>query len=322
MTDAAKASAPLVAIVTPVYNGEKFLAETMNSVQAQTHANVVHVILDNASTDRTPEIIARYATARVPIMVVRNEKTIPIIANWNAAVAMTPPGAKYFRVLCADDLIAPTFVERLVDLAERCPNVGVVGCGVSHRGASACQAGWSADQSVWSGREAAERFFRGESLIVAHQTLFRRSALDRRRPLFDERIVGAADTDACLSLLRGCDWGYVHDELAITRDHPDTVSRTQVGKWRLHASDYLKLLENHAEFAFGPEIGREWLRRYRRYYLRQMLRWWKEREVFDKHIGALNDDASGPVLWQFLDAIADWPLARLGLRQVWTGYPF
>ena len=59
---------PLVAILTPVYNWASFLAETMACVQAQTYPNLVHIVLDNASTDATPEIINRYSGGRVPIL--------------------------------------------------------------------------------------------------------------------------------------------------------------------------------------------------------------------------------------------------------------
>ncbi len=51
------ASQPPVAVVTPVLNGEEFLAETMDSVQAQTYPNLVHIVLDNASTDATAQIV-------------------------------------------------------------------------------------------------------------------------------------------------------------------------------------------------------------------------------------------------------------------------
>ena len=72
MTKKPSDTAPLVAIVTPVYNGEQYLAEAMESVQAQTYPNLVHVILDNASTDRTAEIIESFRGRKVPLLVGRN----------------------------------------------------------------------------------------------------------------------------------------------------------------------------------------------------------------------------------------------------------
>jgi glycosyltransferase involved in cell wall biosynthesis len=314
--------APLVAIVTPVYNGAEFLDETMRAVQAQTHPNVVHIVHDNASTDATAEILTRYVNARVPVEVARNQRTLPIGANWNAAVARVPREAKYFRVLCADDLIEPEFVARTVDLAERNPTVVVVGCGLKHRAENPAETRWDVDREVFPGQEAVRRSFEGNGLVIAHQALMRRSALDHRTPFFDEGLI-ANDTDTCFHLLRSGDWGFVHQVLATTRNHPGTYSQA-VARLRMHQCDYLALLMRHAEFAFGPVEGRRWIRRYRRYYLRQVLRWriGDTRAIYDRHVSAIKHFGVRSIAWQFLDAVADWPLVRVGLRPVWTGYPF
>src|SRR3569833_2198905 len=91
---------PLVAIVTPVYNGGPFLAEAMASVQALDYPNLVHVVLDNASTDDTPQIIRRFQSARVPVITARNPTLVPLIQNWNLAVRMTPPVVCFFFFFC------------------------------------------------------------------------------------------------------------------------------------------------------------------------------------------------------------------------------
>jgi glycosyltransferase involved in cell wall biosynthesis len=316
------ARAPLVAVVTPVYNGENFLAEAMESVQAQTYPNLIHVVHDNASTDATAEIIARYAGGRVPVLVARNERTIPMGPNWNTAIARVPQDAKYFRVLCADDTMEPSFIARMVDVAERNPSVIVVGCGLKHRSDEATNMCWDADREVYPGREAAQRFFEGRGIIVAHQTIFRRDALDLVKPFLDEEMA-ANDTDTCLYLLEHGDWGFVHDVLAMTRDHPGTDTQI-VTKAYMHRCEYLALLERHAGFAFGAEDGRRWVEKYRRYYFRQLLRWRVRgaSEIFERHLKAMRRLGARPLAWEFFDAVADWPLARLGLRPVWAGYPF
>ncbi|OZB13178.1 MAG: hypothetical protein B7X53_16650 [Hyphomonas sp. 34-62-18] len=118
---------PLVAIVTPVYNGAEYLDEAMSSVQAQTYPNLVHVVIDNASTDATPEIIARYRAKRVPVIVYRNNATVSVRANFEMAVQSAPQNAAYIRILCADDIFYPTSTEEMVALGEAHPNAGVVG---------------------------------------------------------------------------------------------------------------------------------------------------------------------------------------------------
>lgn len=313
---------PLVAVVTPVYNGAKFLAEAMEAVQAQTYDHVVHVVLDNASTDETPEIIARFSNQRVPLLVSRNAKTLAMAANWNAAAQLAPAEAGYFRMLSADDLIAPDFVAKTVEVAERHRNVVAVGCNLRHRSDVTTPFGWETNRDVFPGQEAARRFFDGTGFLIAHQVLIRRRELDRRRPFFLEGLT-ADDTDACLDMFRHGDWGYVHEYLATTRDHPETDSNTSVKRLRLDACEYLILLERHAAFAFGSEEGRRWIKRYRRYYLRQLLRWRikGQRELFQRHVETLRRFGPRSLLLALADAVVDWPLARAGLRDVWRGYP-
>ena len=76
---------PFVAIVTPVYNGAEFLDATMKCVQAQTYPNIVHVVLDNASTDQTPAIVEAYRNGSTPMIVGRNDVLLSMDENWNAA---------------------------------------------------------------------------------------------------------------------------------------------------------------------------------------------------------------------------------------------
>ncbi len=77
---------PLVSVVTPVYNGEAFLDQCIESVLRQTYDNWEYVLLDNASTDRTPEIIAAYAEREPRIRVLRNPEVLPQIPNWNRSM--------------------------------------------------------------------------------------------------------------------------------------------------------------------------------------------------------------------------------------------
>ena len=107
------------------------------------------IFIDNASTDETPAIIKRYEHARTPVVAHRNERTLPMVANWNAAVSLVPIEAKYFRVLSADDLIAPDFIARTVAVAERHASIVAVGGGLSHRGEELGSAGWDPEEEVF-----------------------------------------------------------------------------------------------------------------------------------------------------------------------------
>ena len=120
--------APLVAVVTPVYNGGRYLAETLASVQAQTYPRLIHVLLDNASTDATPELIEQARGGRVPILARRNCKILPAGHNWDAAVRITPTDPEYCRVLCADDLMSPDAIAKIVAVGSKDPGIGLIDC--------------------------------------------------------------------------------------------------------------------------------------------------------------------------------------------------
>ena len=92
--------APLVSVVTPVYNGGEYLVECIESVIGQSYQNWEYLLVDNASTDLTPEIISRFASKDSRIKHVRFEEHVGAIDNHNRALrASIPPvnSARYFR---------------------------------------------------------------------------------------------------------------------------------------------------------------------------------------------------------------------------------
>ena len=193
---------PLVAVVTPVYNGAAFLSETMDCVQAQTHPNLVHVLLDNASTDETPAIIEQYRNRRVPLVVGRNLETVDVRDNWEAAVRSSPREAMYFLVLCADDLITPDAIAKMVAVAEQDSSIGLVAClwatGSDPNGQpenSRC--GLPAEITTFSGRWYVKSYLMQLHFATSPQCqLIRRVLIDEIVPFFssDKMLM---DVDAC-----------------------------------------------------------------------------------------------------------------------------
>ncbi len=115
-------STPLVSVCVPAYRAERFLAETIESVLAQTFVDWELVVLDNASTDRTGDIARSFDDPRIRIE--RNEHTLSLPENWNRVTALAR--GRYLKVLCADDLIAPTCLANEVEVLESRPEVAIV----------------------------------------------------------------------------------------------------------------------------------------------------------------------------------------------------
>src|SRR6185436_5071933 len=94
---------PLVSVVTPVYNTEKYLAECIESVLAQTYSHWEYIIVNNYSTDRTLEIAQSYADKDHRIRVQTNTQFVDIMTNHNIGVRLISPESKYCKLVCADD---------------------------------------------------------------------------------------------------------------------------------------------------------------------------------------------------------------------------
>ena len=110
-------SPPPVSLGLPVYNGEQFLAETLDSILAQTFPDFELLISDNASTDQTEEICREYMARDRRIRYSRNAENLGSAQNFNRVFELTR-GA-YFAWIGYDDPIAPTFVERCVEVLDR-----------------------------------------------------------------------------------------------------------------------------------------------------------------------------------------------------------
>lgn len=216
---------PLVWVVTPVYNGERYLAECIESVLEQTYDNWRYVVVDNQSTDRTAEIVGKYATSEPRISLSRNSQFLPIMANWNHALRSLPDEAKYCKVVHADDTLSPRCVERMVEVAESHPSVGIVtsyaawGNEIRHGGVV------PDTEEVVSGREICRATLEGRCYVFGSpSSLLLRADLIRARPSFYNEQNFHADTEACFDLLRTTDLGFVHDVLTRTRVHEEAMT--------------------------------------------------------------------------------------------------
>lgn len=108
--------APLVSVGMPVYNGERFIREAMDSILGQTFRDFELIVCDNASTDRTAEIVRAYAARDPRIRYERNDRNRGAAYSYNRVTALAR--GKYIRHAAHDDVLAPQNLERCVALLE------------------------------------------------------------------------------------------------------------------------------------------------------------------------------------------------------------
>lgn len=112
---------PRVTVGMPVYNGEPFLAQALDCLLAQSFSDFELVIADNASTDRTREICQSYAVRDPRVRYERNSENIGVDRNFNRVFNLAR--GEYFRWAAADDLCAPSLLEKCVVTLDAHPEV-------------------------------------------------------------------------------------------------------------------------------------------------------------------------------------------------------
>lgn len=232
---------PIVAVVTPVYNGAKYLAATLACVQRQTYANVIHIVLDNASTDATPAIIESFRDGPVPLIVSRNAEVLPQQDNWNAVMRLVPAEAAYVQWLCADDLIRRDAIEKLVAKAQSDPDIVCVGAtDVVHDRTMPTHL--PNGQTVENGHSFIQRVCRSEEGHFAWPAFFIRWRSSwAERPFF---LPGAPsfDCEAVLRVAAEGKVGHVPEPLIYSRHHAENYGRQLYAKsgiphfWKLEAA--------------------------------------------------------------------------------------
>jgi hypothetical protein len=104
---------PLVTVSIPVYNRPELLAETLDSVLAQTYEELEILVVDNASTDDTVAVAMSYAEKDSRVAVHQNTHNIGSLDNYRRCMELAR--GEYMKLLCSDDLLAPRAIARLVD---------------------------------------------------------------------------------------------------------------------------------------------------------------------------------------------------------------
>jgi glycosyltransferase involved in cell wall biosynthesis len=103
---------PRVSVGLPVYNGERFVAQAIESILSQTFQDFELIISNNASTDRTEEISQAYAVRDPRIRYYTNDVNRGAVWNHNRVFELAR--GEFFKWNCADDLCAPEFLARCV----------------------------------------------------------------------------------------------------------------------------------------------------------------------------------------------------------------
>jgi len=286
-------SGPLVSVVTPVYNGGKYLRECIESVFAQRYGNWRYTIVNNRSTDDTLQIARSYAQRDPRVRVFDNAGFLPIIDNHNHTISLIEPDSVYCKPLMADDWMYPECLEAMVAAAMRRPSIGLVCClastdneGILFNQLPPADPSGVSDTTVLDGRAACripfleDRHFFGSPTSV----LIRSDLVRKRRPFYDPQNLHA-DAQSCYDVLQESDFAFVHRALVFSREHDESHSAHVFGLDTMFAGRFYTLARYGRVYLTGEEFARRFQQKLDEYYRRlAMARVQRRgREFWDVH---------------------------------------
>ena len=242
-----------MSVLTPVYNGEAYLSQCIESVLAQTYGRWEHILVDNASTDATGEILRTYARRDERLRVYTNDQHVAVVPNHNIAASRIAPGSKWCKFVSADDGLLPECLERMVGLGEAHPRVGLVSA-YQLQGDKVGLAGLPYPSPVTAGRTIGRESLLGLLNVFggASAHLIRADFVRRREPFYDEANLHS-DVAACYDVLQTSDFGFVHQVLTYTRAHRGSVTFSVARRLNTYVLGHLKILTQYGPVFLAPD---------------------------------------------------------------------
>jgi len=113
---------PTVSVCIPVYNGQDYIAEAIESILGQTFQDYELIVCDNCSTDGTEKIVRSFGDSRIRYF--KNEKNLGLVGNANRCIALSE--GKYIYIFHHDDIMLPENLESKTNVLDANPEVGFV----------------------------------------------------------------------------------------------------------------------------------------------------------------------------------------------------
>jgi len=241
-----------VSICLPVYNGERFIAAAIESALNQTFKDFELIIIDDASTDRSFEIVKSYAEKDARIRLLRNEANAGLFQNYNRC--LNESRGEYIKTFAQDDLLEPTMLQKQVEVLANNPNVGLVTTAkrwVSEAGETLKTLRTFERDTTVSGREVIRyNLIRLTNWVGEPSTVMYRAAL--RGAGFDTDLFHYGDIDYWFRIVEGCDYFYLDEVLCGFRRHTESATSKNLSGMYF-ALDILRMGEKYASYL--EEIG-------------------------------------------------------------------
>jgi len=242
-------NSPLVSIIIPTYNRSKLLKRAIESALAQTYKNFEIIIVDDASTDNTIEVIRNILDNR--IIYIKHETKTGGSAARNTGIKSSK--GEYIQLLDDDDEILPTKIEKQIQkFYDSDDSIGAIYCGFS----------WVRDGKII--RKVIPRYKRNVfqncllKTISANNTFLIKKKYYIDAGLWDEDLVGSQDFDMWIRISQLCDFDYLNESLALVHLQNNQISSNLIKKLKAQEDiikKYNKTLLQHPKI-FSSHLKR------------------------------------------------------------------
>lgn len=249
-------------VVMPVYNKEKYVAASIQSILDQTYPYFELIVVDDGSTDGSADVIASVTDDRIRYIRQTNGGES---AARNNGIRQAAHG--YIAFLDSDDLWLPDYLERINALIDKYPEAGAYGCAYLHEPVVDGTLQKAASMEKDDTEHVIENYF---EFVMSHQQSLTASTTTVRRSVFEKAggfPVGLRNwVDLDLWARIGLYFNVVFTErvCAIYNDLPDSVSKVKV---KLHAPTF----DDYKKYLRSEDITKERKKTFLEYVIRQKM---------------------------------------------------
>jgi glycosyltransferase involved in cell wall biosynthesis len=210
---------PRVTVLMPVYNGENYLRQSIESILQQTYGDFEFLIINDGSTDGSEEIIRSYNDPRIRL--INNEANCKLVATLNRGLTLAR--GYYLARMDCDDISLPTRLEKQVNFMDRCQDIGVCGTWLKLFGRAGSDDVWKVPKDS----ETIRSFMLFYSVIYHPTVIIRKEILKKHDLNYDTGYFAAEDYALWIRLMEHSKASNLQEVLLLRRIHSNSVGVTQ-----------------------------------------------------------------------------------------------
>lgn len=231
---------PTISVVMPVYNGEKYLREAIDSIINQTFGDFEFLIINDGSTDKSDEIIRSYNDSRIVYLQNDGNKGLVFTLNYGISKAK----GEFIARMDADDISAPTRFENQVKALEANPDIGICGTWAKIIGSANVF-------KVECENEKIKCLLLFLNQFIHPSVMFRKSILEKNQIRYETNDFPAEDYALWIRLAPFVEMMNIPELLLNYRVHPNQISTASSERQKRKTND-LSVGQLSAFFGYSP----------------------------------------------------------------------